>query len=33
MKNLSLAQISFYFFNFTFSGSKAIYHVQNPKTL
>lgn len=33
MKNLSFAQISFYFFNFTFSKSKAIYHVQNPKTL
>lgn len=29
MKNLNFAQISFYFYNFTFDESKAIYHVQN----
>ncbi len=29
MKNLNFAQISFYFYNFTFDKSKAIYHVQN----
>ncbi len=29
MKNLNFAQISFYFYNFTFDKSKAIYHAQN----
>lgn len=33
MKTINFAQYSFYFFYFTFNKSKAIYHVQNPKTL